>query len=50
MLWLTDAATEVIGVMSTVITAITTNAVLALCFAGAVIIPLGAGLFKKLRG
>lgn len=50
MEWLTTATTGVISVMTTVITTITTTPVLALCFAGAVIIPLGARVFKQLRG
>ena len=49
MEWLTAATTAVTGVMTTVISTITTNPILAMCFAGAVVIPVGVKLFRQLR-
>lgn len=49
MEWLTTATTSALDLMSTVITTITGNSILALLFAIGVIIPAGIGLFRKFR-
>lgn len=49
MEWLTTATTAVTGVMTSVIETITTSPILSMCFAGAVVIPVGVRLFRKLR-
>lgn len=49
MEWLTTATTAVTTVMTTCISTITSNEILAMCFAGGVVIPVGIKLFRKLR-
>lgn len=47
--FITTATETVVSVMETVISTITGNAILALCFTAGTIIPLGVALFKRLK-
>lgn len=49
MEWLTTATEAVTSVMSSTISTITTQPILAMCFVGGVIIPMGVRVFRKLR-
>lgn len=49
MEFITTSATTVVDVMGTMIDAITTTPILALCFTAGTILPIGIGLFRKLK-
>lgn len=49
MEWLTSATEALVGVVGSVINIVSTTPILALCFAGTCVFPIGIGVFKRLR-
>ena len=45
----TGAVTNLMGVVTTVISYVTDNAVLAVCFVAGTVIPAGIAIFRKLK-
>ena len=46
---ITGAVTNLLGVVTTVISYVTDNAVLAVCFVSGTVVPAGIAIFKKLK-
>ena len=46
---LTTAVTDLMGVVTTVLTFVTSNAILAVCFVGGTLVPAGIKIFRKLK-
>lgn len=46
---ITGAVTNLMGVVTTVISYVTDNAVLAVCFVSGTVVPAGISIFKKLK-
>lgn len=47
--WITEAVGAVTSVMGACLNVIQEQPILAMCFVGGVVIPLGIGLFRSLR-
>lgn len=45
----TGAVTNLLGVVTTVISYVTDNAVLAVCFVSGTVVPAGIAIFRKLK-
>lgn len=46
---ITGAVTSLMGVVTTVISYVTDNAVLAVCFVAGTVVPAGIAIFRKLK-
>mgnify|MGYP007008157413 CR=1 FL=1 len=46
---ITTAVTSLMGVVTTVISYVTDNAVLAVCFVAGTVVPAGIAIFRKLK-
>lgn len=46
---ITGAVTNLMGVVTTVISYVTDNAILAVCFVSGTVVPAGIAIFRKLK-